>query len=75
MSYPTHDTNWATSGKGNEWRRSNGKLLVVGRKKTGGYWAMIDGSFIPGNFQTQQAAEDAATKAAQPKLHDDWSWE
>ena len=25
MSYPTHDTDWAESAKGNHWRRENGK--------------------------------------------------
>lgn len=75
MAYPTHDTNWATSAKGNDWRRLNKKVLVVGKKKTGGYWALVDGTFLPGNFQDQQAAIDAATEIARPKLHDDCSWE
>lgn len=75
MTYPTHDTNWATSAKGNDWRRLNGKLLVVGKKKTGGYWSMVDGNFLPGKFHDQRAAMNAATKAATSTALDDWSWE
>jgi len=75
MSYPTHDTDWAISAKGNDWRRLNGKLLVVGKNKTGGYWAMVNGDFLPEKFPKKSAAMDAARVAALPKLHDDWSWE
>jgi hypothetical protein len=75
MNYPTHDTNWATSAKGNDWRRLNGKVLVVGKKKAGGYWSMVDGTFLPGEFKTQRVAMNAATDAAMPNVFDDWNWE
>ena len=75
MSYPTHDTEWALSAKGNDWRRISGKVLVVGKKKTGGYWAMIDGEFLPGRFKTKQVAMDATIEAAILKSVDAWSWE
>ena len=74
MNYPTHDTNWATSAKGNDWRRTSGKVLVVGKKKTGGYWAMVDGDFLPNKFPTKLAAMDAANNASMSKPIDDWSW-
>ena len=75
MTYPTHDTNWATSAKGNDWRRLKGKVLVVGKKKTGGYWSRVDGTFLPGEFKTQRAAMNAATDAAMPNVFDDWNLE
>lgn len=60
MNYPTHDTSWSTSAKGNEWRRLNEKVLVVGQKKNGAYWAMFDGDFIEGEFESESNAKNAA---------------
>lgn len=59
--YPTHDTDWATSAKGNQWRRINGVLLVVGRRKTDGkFWAMRDGDFLKDSYSTEALAKKAA---------------
>jgi hypothetical protein len=66
MTFPTHDTNWATSGKGNKWRRQGGKILVVGRFKTNDYfWAMRDGEFLKGKFSTIQQAQHAVESASE----------
>lgn len=63
--YPTHDTDWATSAKGNEWRRINGVVLVVGRRKTDGkYWAMRDGDFLKESYATEAMAKRAAENGA-----------
>ena len=58
--HPTHDTTWAISAKGNEWRRISEKVLVVGRKKSGAYWAMFNGDFIDGEFDSESSAKKAA---------------
>lgn len=59
--YPTHDTDWAPSAKGNEWRRIDGLILVAGRNKgTGKYWAMCDGAFANGSFSSMWDAMHAA---------------
>jgi hypothetical protein len=65
MSYPTHDTDWATSAKGNLWKRIDGTVLVVGRCITGGgFWAMADGSFASKVFSSEEAAMAAAEALA-----------
>jgi hypothetical protein len=58
--YPTHDTDWALSAKGNYWRRYEGKLLVVGTKFGDFYWARIDTDFMDEQFFTLEEAQDAA---------------
>ena len=68
MIYPTHDTTWSTSAKGNEWRRLDKKVLVVGRKKSGAYWAMFDGDFIEGEFESESAAKKAAEQQCAKEL-------
>lgn len=65
MIYSNRDTEWASSSKGNDWRRISGLVLVVGRAKGGThFWAMIDGEFIDGYFDTladaMEACEDHA---------------
>ena len=60
MKYPTHDTEWATSAKGNVWRRINGIGLVVGKRKDGRWWARRGEDFIKGSFSTKQEAKNAA---------------
>ena len=63
--YSNQDTDWATSSKGNEWRRINGVVLVVGRRKTDGkYWAMRDGNFLKDSFATEALAKRAAENGA-----------
>jgi hypothetical protein len=64
MSYPTHNTEWARSAKGNLWRRMNGVLLVVGKRKgDGGFWVRIGEDFLKGSFQTETVAKRAAEGA------------
>jgi hypothetical protein len=61
MIFPTNNTNWATSSKGNQWRRMDGVVLVVGQFKTSDdYWAMRDGNFIKGRFYSMEDAQYAA---------------
>ena len=61
MIYSTQDTSWTISEKGNNWRRLDGKVLVVGQFKTNDYyWAMRDGEFLKEKFQTLELAQQAA---------------
>jgi len=65
MDYPKHDTDWATSAKGNQWRRIGGGVLVVGRRRTDGkYWAMRDGEFLKDSYATEDLAKEAAEREA-----------
>lgn len=59
MNFPTHDTNWATSAKGNLWKRTNGVIYVVGQRKDGRYWARRGDDFLPGSFATLEEAKSA----------------
>lgn len=59
---PQSDTDWALSEKGNWWRRINGKVLVVGCRADGGYWAMVSGNFMEGSFESQDQAMHAAER-------------
>lgn len=77
MKYPTHDTNWATSAKGNTWKRSKGILFAVGKRKDGTYWAMRDGKFRNGNFATKHSAMHAAEFGGEgnsQSINDDKQW-
>jgi hypothetical protein len=61
MTYPTHDTDWALSVKGNWWRRYDGLLLSAGtRKSDGRYWARRGNEFSKGSFNALSAAKYAA---------------
>jgi hypothetical protein len=60
MNYPTHDTQWALSQKGNWWRRKNGVALIVGKRKDGRYWARRGDDFVSGSFSTLSEAKRAA---------------
>jgi hypothetical protein len=65
MIYATYDTEWSSSSRGNDWRRISGLVLVVGRAKSGShYWAMIDGEFIDGFFDTLDDAMEACEDRA-----------
>jgi hypothetical protein len=68
MNHPTNDTSWSTSAKGNEWRRLNEKVLVVGQKKNGTYWAMFNGDFIEGEFESESNAKKAAEQQCAKEL-------
>ena len=56
MNYPTHDTDWAISAKGNTWRRINGLALVIGERKDGRWWARRGDDFLSGSFPSKEAA-------------------
>jgi len=60
MNYPTYDTDWSESSKGNQWKRVNGRVLVVGRKKDGNFWARVDGTFVEGTYRSIFGAMHAA---------------
>ena len=65
MIYSNRDTEWANSVRGNTWKRVSGLVLVAGRVKSGSHhWAMIDGEFVDGFFDTladaMEACEDRA---------------
>jgi hypothetical protein len=70
--FSNQDTNWAISSKGNQWRRINGKLLVVGRNKNGGFWARVGDDFVKGKFPTETAAKVAAAKEAGGDIEQTW---
>lgn len=73
MKYPTNDTDWAVSAKGNYWRRLNKKVLVVGQFKDNNYyWAMRDGEFLKGRFESIEDAQFAAERGIEG---DDYSTE
>ena len=59
MNYPIHDTDWATSAKGNTWRRVDGVALIVGKRKDGRWWARRGDDFLPGDFPSMDAAKRA----------------
>ena len=60
MNYPTHDTEWATSFKGNTWKRAGGIALIVGKRKDGKWWARRGDDFIKGSFTSKIEAMNAA---------------
>jgi hypothetical protein len=64
MKYPTHDTEWATSPKGNLWKKTNGIALIVGEKKNGRYWARRGQDFLKGDFGSEREAMLAAERGA-----------
>ena len=58
------DSIWTESRRGNQWRRVNQKILVVGKRKDSTFWAMVDGEFLKGSFATELLAKSAATDKA-----------
>ena len=78
MNYPTRDTEWATSSKGNTWKRINGIALIVGKRKDGKWWARRGDDFIKGSFSTKQEAMNAAEHGHDgedtPQRDDDEFW-
>lgn len=60
MNYSTKDTDWATSAKGNIWKRTNGIALIVGKRKDGKWWARRGDDFVKGSFSTKRSAMCAA---------------
>ena len=74
MNYPTHDTPWATSAKGNIWRRVNGIPLIVGKRKDGRWWARRGDSFIDGSFPSEESAKAAAEGGGRGMTARDSDW-
>jgi hypothetical protein len=60
--YDLYDTDWALSNKGNQWRRLEGRLLVVGKSKFG-FWARVGDTFVKGRFSDTAEAKSAAERA------------
>jgi hypothetical protein len=59
MNYPTHDTDWAISTKGNYWRRKDGIALITGKGEDGRYWARRDKDYLPGSYANLEEAKSA----------------
>ncbi len=58
MSYPKHDTEWEESQLGNQWRRLNGVVLIVGKRKhERHYWASVDLKYLDDVFDTMTQAK------------------
>lgn len=75
MMYPTHDTQWALSQKGNWWRRKNGVALIVGERKDGRFWARRGDDFIQGSFASVEEAKHCLDFGASDKDEDDADYE
>jgi len=77
--YPTHDTDWAISSRGNLWKRRHGIVLTVGQKTNGCYWARKGKEFLRGEFYSQSEAKYAVEHGLDgddSKTHEDDSfWE
>jgi hypothetical protein len=75
MNYPTHDTDWAISAKGNLWRRKDGVLLLVGKRTSDErFWARVGDNFLKGSFPTEESAKLAAENdGAGDELNSDFS--
>ncbi len=69
MSFRIYDTDWAISKKGNYWRRINGRVISVGSKPDGRFWAMADGIFVNGTFYTSATAKVAAEAKLKNLIH------
>lgn len=75
MNYPTHDTQWALSQKGNWWRRVNGVALIVGKRKDGRFWARRGDDFIQGSFASIEEAKRCLDFGISDKEDDDSDYE
>jgi len=65
MNFPTHDTDWALSSKGNHWKRKDGIALVAGKRKDGRYWARRGDDFLYGSFASLEEAKSALERDLQ----------
>ena len=73
MTYPTHDTDWDMSAKGNYWRRVGGKILVVGLNKLAArYWVMVDRQFAKGSYTRVREAQKAAEAFYREQTDKQW---
>ena len=60
MNYGSHDTDWAESQLGNQWRRLNQFILIIGKhRKAAHYWASIDHVYLAETFESAEAAMKA----------------
>ena len=75
MTYPTHDTQWALSQKGNWWRRVNGIAFIVGKRKDGRFWARRGEEFLPGTFASLEEAKRSLDFGISSKEEDDADYE
>ena len=60
MNFPSHDTSWTISSKGNHWKRKDGIALVAGKRKDGRYWVRRGDGFLSGSFASLEDAKRAA---------------
>ncbi len=55
------DSDWKLSAKGNHWRKLGNVVLVVGCKRGGDeFWVLVDGKFLPDNYDSLPKAKMAA---------------
>jgi hypothetical protein len=60
MNYGGDDTDWAESQLGNQWRRLNQFILIVGKhRKAVDYWASINHTYLVETFESAEAARKA----------------
>lgn len=72
MSYPTHDTEWEESQAGNQWRRLNGIVLIIGKRKhERHFWASVDLKYLDNVFDTMAQAKTAA-EVELNRLENNW---
>lgn len=57
MNFGSHDTEWSDSKLGNQWRRLNQFILIVGKHRVDAhYWASIDHVYLDEAFESAEAA-------------------
>lgn len=72
MTYSTDDTDWEESQAGNQWRRLNGIVLIVGKRKhERHYWASVELKYLDDVFATVAQAK-AAAEAELNRLENNW---
>jgi hypothetical protein len=69
-----NDTDWAESSAGNLWKRSDGRILIVGSKDGKNYWVRVGEEFIPNKFDSESEAQEAAEAKLEERSQPEW-WE
>jgi hypothetical protein len=69
-----NDTDWAESSAGNLWKRSDGRILIVGSKDGKNYWVRVDEKFITKKFDSESEAQEAAEAELEERSQPEW-WE
>lgn len=60
MNYGSNDTEWSESQLGNQWRRVNQFILIVGNhRNTAHCWASVDHKYLDETFESAEAAMKA----------------